>query len=182
MLGCALTLYLNYYNSRITRKFTASFFCLFMYIKVISGGQTGIDRMSLEVARELGIPTGGAAPKDFLTEEGPDPSLRDFGLVTLPNKAYKARTLKNVIDGDGTVIYGDLTGGTRLTAEFCERENKPYIVNPTLDDLVAFVRDNGIQVLNVAGNRGSKLAPERLQGYRERFSEALQLIINLENP
>src|SRR5277367_4785158 len=102
-----------------------------MLIKVISGGQTGIDRIALEVARELGIPTGGSAPKDFLTEDGPDPWLQAFGLVTLPNKEYKARTLKNVIDGDGTVIYGDLTGGTRLAVEFCQRKNKPYIVNPT---------------------------------------------------
>ena len=125
-----------------------------MLIKLISGGQTGIDRMALEVSRELGIPTGGSAPKDFLTEDGPDPSLRDFGLVTLPNKAYKVRTLKNVIDGDGTVIYGDLTGGIKLTAEFCEQENKPYIVNPTPDDLAAFIRNNGIQILNVAGKRG----------------------------
>jgi Circularly permutated YpsA SLOG family len=153
-----------------------------MLSKVISGGQTGIDRMSLEVARELGLPTGGSAPKDFLTEDGPDPSLQDFGLVALSNKVYKTRTLKNVIDGDGTVIYGDLTGGTRLTAEFCEQENKPYIVNPTSDDLAAFVRKNGIQVLNAAGNRGSKLAPERLRGYRELFRQALQLIIGLEKP
>ena len=153
-----------------------------MPIIVISGGQTGIDRMALEIAREMGFPTGGSAPKDYLTENGPDLPLRDFGLVALPKKKYKARTLKNVIDGDGTVIYGDLTGGAELTAEFCQRENKPYFVNPTADDLAVFVRKNGIQILNVAGNRGSKLAPERLQGYREQFRKALQLIIGLEKP
>jgi hypothetical protein len=153
-----------------------------MPIKVISGGQTGIDRMSLEMAKELGIATDGSAPKDFMTENGPDPSLQDFGLVTLPGKEYKARTLKNVIDGDGTVIYGDLTGGTRLTAEFCKQENKPYIVNPTPGGLAAFVINNGIQVLNVAGNRVSKLAAERLQGYRDQFREALQLICGLNKP
>jgi hypothetical protein len=153
-----------------------------MLVKVISGGQSGIDRMSLEVARELDILTGGSAPEGFLTEDAPDPSLKEFGLLTLPNKANKARTLKNVIDGDGTVIYGDLTGGTQLTAEFCERENKPYIVNPKPDDLAAFVRKIGIRVLNVAGNRGSKLTPERLQRYRKQFRDALQLIIGLEKP
>jgi Circularly permutated YpsA SLOG family len=150
-----------------------------MLVKVISGGQTGIDRMALEVARELGIPTSGSAPRDFLTEDGPDPSLKEFGLVTLPNKEYKARTLQNVIDGHGTVIYGDLTGGTRLTAEFCEPENRPYIVNPAPDDLAVFVRKNGIQVLNIAGNRGSKLAPERLGEYRKQFRKGLQLIMAL---
>jgi hypothetical protein len=45
--------------------------------------------------------------------------------------------------------------------------------------LASFVRDNRIQVLNVAGSRGSKLTPERLEGYREQFREGLQLIMRL---
>jgi hypothetical protein len=93
-----------------------------MLIKVISGGQTGIDRMSLEAARELGVPTGGSAPKDFLTEDGADPSLQDLGLVALTKKEYKARTLKNVIDGDGTVIYGDLTAAPSLQLNFANKK------------------------------------------------------------
>jgi Circularly permutated YpsA SLOG family len=151
-----------------------------MIITVISGGQTGIDRMSLEAAREAGLPTGGSAPKDFLTGDGPDPTLQGFGLIALSTTGYNARTLKNVIDGDGTVIYGDLTGGTRLTAELCELEKKPYIVNPTPGDLVAFVRDNRVEVLDVAGNRGSKLAPERLAEYRGQFRMALSMIATAE--
>jgi hypothetical protein len=150
-----------------------------MLIRIISGGQTGIDRMGLEVARELGFPTGGLAPRDFMTELGPDPSLADFGLVALPQKEYPVRTRKNVVDSDGTVIYGDLTGGTRLTAEFCLDEGRPYLVNPGPAELAAFIGANGIGVLNVAGNRGSKLTPKRLEGYRKQFREALQLIIAL---
>ena len=52
-------------------------------LKIISGGQTGIDRMGLEVARELGLPTGGTAPKSYWTENGADPSLAAFGLAGL---------------------------------------------------------------------------------------------------
>jgi hypothetical protein len=37
--------------------------------KVISGGQTGVDRIALEVARECEVPTGGTAPRGFLTDD-----------------------------------------------------------------------------------------------------------------
>ena len=50
--------------------------------RVISGGQTGIDQLGLEVARSLGTPTGGVAPKGYLTESGPNSSLREwYGLT-----------------------------------------------------------------------------------------------------
>lgn len=37
-------------------------------IKIISGGQTGADMGGLEAAREYGFPTGGYAPKGWMTE------------------------------------------------------------------------------------------------------------------
>jgi hypothetical protein len=100
-----------------------------------------------------------------MTELGLDATLLDFGLAALPKKDYKVRTLKNVPDADGTVIYGDLTGGTRLTVEYCKMEKKPYTVNPSPGELFGLVRGNTIGVLNVAGNRASKLSPKRLEGY-----------------
>ena len=147
-----------------------------MSITVISGGQTGIDCMALEVAREQGFPTGGSTPRDFMTELGPDSSLAEFGWVALPQKEYPVRTRKNVVDSDGTVIYGDLTGGTKLTVEFCVDEGKPYLVNPAPAEFAAFIRERGIRVLNVAGNRGSKLDARRLADYRGQFRMALLLL------
>jgi len=35
-------------------------------LKIISGGQLGIDRMGLEIAKELGFEAVGTAPKYFL--------------------------------------------------------------------------------------------------------------------
>jgi hypothetical protein len=142
---------------------------------IISGGQTGVDRMGLEVARELGIPTGGSAPRDFLTENGPDPSLPGFGLVALPSALNKVRTLRNVLDSDATVIYGDLVGGTQLTLEFCEVNERPYLVNPTPRELAEFIMHRGIGILNVAGNRASQILPERLGEYRRVFKEGMIL-------
>ena len=37
-------------------------------MKIISGGQTGVDRLALDVAKSLNIATGGTAPKGYLTE------------------------------------------------------------------------------------------------------------------
>ena len=41
-----------------------------MIARVVSGGQTGVDRAALDVARELGIPSGGWCPKSRKAEDG----------------------------------------------------------------------------------------------------------------
>ena len=38
--------------------------------RIISGGQTGVDRAALDVAIELGIPHGGWCPQGRLAEDG----------------------------------------------------------------------------------------------------------------
>ena len=43
--------------------------------RIISGGQTGADQAGWRAARACGIPTGGAMPKGFLTEDGPRPEF-----------------------------------------------------------------------------------------------------------
>lgn len=134
--------------------------------RIISGGQTGIDQLGLDVAQSLGIPTGGVAPKGFLTENGPDERLRDFGLVEHTSTKYPPRTRANVRQSDGTVIFGTVTGGTKLTLDTCIWEGKPYLVNPTAEQLRAWLINNQIRVLNVAGSRGSNLTPEQLEQYR----------------
>jgi len=42
-----------------------------IFSKIISGGQTGVDRAALDVALEFGIPCGGWCPKDRKAEDGP---------------------------------------------------------------------------------------------------------------
>src|SRR5262245_63695480 len=90
--------------------------------KVISGGQTGVDRAARRAARAAGIPTGGWAPRGWQTEDGPAPWLGsdDWGLKEWSAPGYAARTRRNVEDADATLILTDrhpLTGGTRLTFE-----------------------------------------------------------------
>ncbi|HME98544.1 MAG TPA: putative molybdenum carrier protein, partial [Terriglobia bacterium] len=57
--------------------------------KIISGGQTGADMGGLLAARELGIETGGMAPKGWLTENGPEEVLlRSFGLSECEEEGF----------------------------------------------------------------------------------------------
>ena len=132
--------------------------------KIISGGQTGADQAGLDVAIKHGIPHGGAIPKGRLTEEGVLPEK--YNLQEMATKSYPKRNEKNVLDSDGTVIFthGKLTGGSLLTQQKAMQHGKPVvhldIDKVTVDEgvalLGAFIHENGIEVLNVAGSRGSK--------------------------
>ncbi|KAL6067628.1 Molybdenum carrier, variant 4 [Balamuthia mandrillaris] len=83
-------------------------------VKIISGGQTGADRAGLEAGRLLGIATGGTAPSNFLTERGPDQTLkRLFGLTADGDLSYAARTRKM---GPLPFVYTKATAPTRPLA------------------------------------------------------------------
>ncbi|MVM32296.1 hypothetical protein GO755_19775 [Spirosoma sp. HMF4905] len=48
-----------------------------------------------------------------------------------------------MIQADGTVMFGNVTtGGTELTLNICVRQGKPYIVNPTAEDLRQWLIDS----------------------------------------
>jgi Circularly permutated YpsA SLOG family len=128
--------------------------------RVISGGQTGVDRLALEIAREYGLPTGGTAPKGFRTEKGSDFALKSFGLVEDTTSNYSSRTRINVLASDATALFGDLSSsGSKATIGFCIGCGKPFIQNPTASGLIHFIRKHRITVLNIAGNRASRLNP-----------------------
>jgi len=131
--------------------------------KLISGGQTGADTGALVAARELGIETGGFAPKGWLTESGPQEKLlRGFGLVECEQEGYPARTRRNVSEADGTLIIGRYrTGGTGLTYETARRMKKPLFLVALAAPLRtkrfrSWLERHNIQVLNVAGARESE--------------------------
>ena len=135
-----------------------------MLKKIIAGGQTGADIAGLDVAIKHGIPHGGAIPKGRLTEDGILPEK--YNLQEMSTKSYPKRTEKNVVDSDGTVIFthGKLTGGSLLTQKKAIQHGKPVLhldmeevpVEEAADLLKGFIRENDVEILNVAGSRGSK--------------------------
>lgn len=98
-------------------------------VKVVSGGQTGVDRAALDAAADLNIPYGGWLPKGRLTEDGPLPP-EYVGMQEMPTKDYLKRTEKNVVDSELTIVIcrGEPEGGTKRTIEFAKKHNRPYVV------------------------------------------------------
>ncbi len=132
-----------------------------MLKKIVSGGQTGVDRAALDVALDLGIPCGGWCPKGRLAEDGPIPAR--YPLTETPSEIYAQRTEWNVRDSDGTLVLtrGEPTEGTAFTIEVAARTKKPYLVvdlskSPNLPAIGAWVSEHAVRVLNLAGPRESK--------------------------
>ena len=90
-----------------------------------------------------------------------------YGLAPLPQGGYADRTRRNVLDSDATLIlyFGELEGGTALTAACCEKHGRPLllidalVMNPeqAAEGARDFVVRNAVQRLNVAGPRASKI-------------------------
>ena len=132
--------------------------------KIISGGQTGVDRAALDVALRQGSDCGGWCPAGRLDEFGKIPN--HYPVQELKSGGFTERTLQNVEDSDGTVvIYSDhLRGGTGQTVRFCVELNQPHQLidasRISVEDAAKligdFVRENKIGILNVAGPRQSE--------------------------
>lgn len=144
-------------------------------LKVISGGQTGVDRIALEVAHELNLETGGYVPKDFLTETGRDYSLKKYNVIESGSHKYPVRTELNVKNSDGTVYYSKdkNSRGYILTKKLCDKSGKPFMLNPSVEDFKEFVTTNNIKVLNIAGNRKSKLSNKNISALNRLIKKSL---------
>jgi Circularly permutated YpsA SLOG family len=149
-------------------------------VKIISGGQTGVDRAALDVALKHGIESGGWCPNGRLDEFGRIPDR--YPVRELESGGFTERTLQNVKDSVGTlVIYpGKLTGGAEQTVQFCVEQQRPHLLvdasSVSRDDAARligeFVHKNKIDALNVAGPRAS----EWPEGY-DYASRALDIFL-----
>jgi hypothetical protein len=129
-------------------------------------------------AFRLGITTGGTAPSNWYTENGPNPLLSLLGLTAEGD--YRQRTIKNIKDSDGTVLLSLTSNspGSVLTRNEAKRQGKPFLevdlnamialqqldagdTTLTLRTLVleastaiqTWLVENTVRTLNVAGNR-----------------------------
>jgi len=154
--------------------------------KVISGGQTGVDRAALDAAMKLGIAVGGWCPRGRRSMDGEIPAK--YPLIETRGKSYQTRTKWNVRDSDATLIIcrDEPAGGTALTVKYCEQLGKPFAVcqlNPEgtteavgkmhgaadPDSVLHWLNCHHVQVLNVAGPREEKYCPIYAQAYALLF-------------
>jgi Circularly permutated YpsA SLOG family len=136
-------------------------------MKLISGGQSGVDRAVLDVAEACGIAYGGWCPKGGWAEDFPQPP----GLLArYPNLKQTLladpaqRTEWNVRDADACMVIVDAHGlpasrGTALARELADRYAKPVVV-------VDLQEPDGLQ-------RGARW----LRTQREAFGSGLNLAI-----
>jgi hypothetical protein len=133
-------------------------------LKIISGGQTGVDRAALDVALKHRIKCGGWCPAGRLDEDGKIPDR--YPLKELKKSGNEERTLQNVRDSDGTIViyFHELEGGTAYTIGCCIEDRQPhrlidaakYSPEDAATLMVAFVVDHEIETLNIAGPRESE--------------------------
>jgi len=134
-----------------------------MLTKIISGGQYGADLGGLKAAKLFHIKTGGMAPKGWRTCREPNPTLKDYNLVEHHESTFAGRTINNVINSDGTIIFASNTRspGTVLTIKTCHSFSRPcFVVTDSFEspeeipsEITNWIWSNNIRCLNVAGNR-----------------------------
>jgi len=137
-----------------------------MIVKLVSGGQAGVDRAALDVALEQGLVTHGWMPAGFLAEDGEHPEFeKKYGLRQMTTKGYPERTRRNVQISDATLILVDspeqVTGGTRLTANIAKELGKRHVIvfmecEGSASFTAGWLHCCGNAVVNFAGPRESR--------------------------
>jgi len=142
-------------------------------VKIISGGQTGVDRAALDVALKNGIDCGGWCPAGRLDEVGRIPDR--YPVRELEHGGFTERTLQNVKDSDGTVIIysAKLSGGTEQTVRLIDASK--ISAEKSARSIADLVRKHKIDMLNVAGPRQS----EWPEGYDYAFRALVTFLTNL---
>lgn len=137
-----------------------------MLKKIVTGGQTGVDRSALDVAIQLNYEYGGWCPRGRKAEDGIIDPIKYSNLQETSTDRYQQRTEFNVRDSDGTliIINGDeetMGRGSKLTMNMTKKYKKPLFIpnlkenNENLNEIkiIQWISMNNIQTLNIAGPR-----------------------------
>lgn len=136
--------------------------------RIVSGGQSGVDRAALDFAIARGIPYGGWCPKGGWAEDCPDPPgvlARYPGLRETPESDTRQRTEWNVRDSDATLVLtrsNASSPGTSVGIAAAQTYAKPHlIVDIAAPDAAGRIRawlgaNPGLQTLSIGGPRESE--------------------------
>jgi len=131
-------------------------------MRILSGGQTGVDRAALDFALNNNIICGGWCPKERLAEDGRIPDK--YPLQEATSKSYSWRTELNVRDSDATLVIssGKIRNGTELTIKIATKLGKPVMIIDTNNEEIFleekfnnWLAENNVEILNIAGPRES---------------------------
>ncbi len=118
-------------------------------LRIVSGGQTGVDRAALDFALENNIACSGWCPKGRKAEDGIIPL--SYPLKETLSSRYAKRTFKNVDDSQGLLVFvdGEEDEGTILAIDYAEKQNKPiYVIHLSMN-----VEDQETGIIDLLGNR-----------------------------
>jgi hypothetical protein len=110
-------------------------------MKIITGGQTGVDRAALDAAIECAVPYGGWCPRGGWAEDLTEPPgllARYPQLRETPSADPAQRTEWNVRDSDAILILVDTaglnaSGGTQRAYEHASADGKPLFIADLTD-------------------------------------------------
>jgi Circularly permutated YpsA SLOG family len=141
-------------------------------VKIITGGQTGVDTGAMRAAVALGVQSRAYFPRGFKREEPLLPAyqwLRDLG-ECIKSDSYSARTLHTVSKANAVLVIPgpESTPGTDKTITLAREANVPlWVMRYTADPAYLRAESHAVAywraqmgrkdvTLMVAGPRGSK--------------------------
>ena len=135
-------------------------------VKIVTGGQTGVDRAALDWAIANSVAYRGWIPAGRRSEDGSIPQWYN-NLQETRSAEYAERTELNVRTSEATVVFSlhnETIGGTQLTETLARQYRKPLLhlvctdasIPALADGLSNFVSATRCQELNIAGPRASQ--------------------------
>lgn len=168
-------------------------------IKIVSGGQRGVDQTALRTASDCGLECGGWCPPDHQDEEGSipaeyplQPTAHETSLLA-PEVRRSQRSEWNVFCSDATVIFHvpeqrEVDPGTRWTAKFAAHFKRPCLrcdprTPAAATGIIRWLADieteqgRPVRWLNVAGPSKSEISAKIGDSECDRFLEAIRKVI-----
>lgn len=156
-----------------------------------TGGQTGVDRAVLFIARKYNIPIVGWCPKNGWAEDMPrSPGIRALypELKETPEEDVSQRTKWNVRDSHATLIISPklskFSKGTNLTEQTAKEYKRPYLEvgsEEDIDKIIDWLNTLGNELtLNIGGPRASE-CPEAYNITINILEKVLQAVNNIKS-